>query len=123
MQVDSDLLSETLNKTLICWICDFNGIGQCNVSRQTKEEVDRKAESETDANVTAMRFELSEEAVRAKYGDGWSKKKTSGKPDSTSPKPDQDAAQFAEPAPDPLNDDIAVRPRPSRAGLRRLSRC
>jgi phage gp29-like protein len=74
VQADADLLSETLNSTLIAWLCDFNGIGPCNVYRQIKEEVDLKVASETDKNVADLGFELSEEAARAKYGDGWSKK-------------------------------------------------
>lgn len=74
VQADSDLLSETLNRTLIAWLCEYNGLAPCVVYRQIKEEEDKKAESETDKNVSEMGFELSEEAVRAKYGEGWSKK-------------------------------------------------
>ncbi|GHT90052.1 hypothetical protein AGMMS49545_02280 [Betaproteobacteria bacterium] len=73
VQADSDLLSETLNRTLIAWLCEFNGLGPCTVYRQIKEEEDKKAESETDRNVSEMGFELSEEAVRAKYGEGWAR--------------------------------------------------
>jgi len=82
VQADSDLLSETLNSTLITWLCEYNGLAPCLVYREISEEEDKKAESETDKNVAAMGFELSEEAVRAKYGDGWSKKITpaSGEP-------------------------------------------
>lgn len=75
VQADSDLLSETLNSTLIAWICEYNGLAPCLVYRQVKEEEDKKAESEADANVASMGFELEEEAVREKYGDGWRKKK------------------------------------------------
>lgn len=75
VQADSDLLSETLNLTLIAWICEYNGLAPCLVYRQIKEEEDKKAESEADANVAGMGFELEEEAVREKYGDGWRKKK------------------------------------------------
>lgn len=75
VQADSDLLSETLNSTMIAWICEFNGLAPCLVYRQIKEEEDKKAESEADKNVSEMGFELSEESVREKYGDGWRKKK------------------------------------------------
>lgn len=75
VQADSDLLSETLNSTLIAWICEYNGLAPCLVYRQIKEEEDKKAESEADKNVYEMGFELEEEAVREKYGDGWRKKK------------------------------------------------
>lgn len=48
VQADSDLLSETLNRSLIAWLCEFNGLAPCVVYRQIKEEEDKKAESETD---------------------------------------------------------------------------
>lgn len=73
-QAASDLLSDTLNQTLIAWICEYNGLAPCRVYRDISEEEDKKAESETDKNVTEMGFELDEDAVRAKYGDGWHKK-------------------------------------------------
>lgn len=112
VQADSDLLSETLNSTLIAWICEYNGLAPCLVYRQIKEEEDKKAESEADKNVYEMGFELEEEAVREKYGDGWRKKKTLDPVDSAvsvvdnknptvngkkPPKTDDDAAaSFAE---------------------------
>ncbi|MBS0354058.1 MAG: DUF935 family protein [Proteobacteria bacterium] len=74
VQADSDLLSATLNETLLAWICDLNGLAPCQVYREISEEEDKKAESETDVNVAGLGFELSEEAVREKYGEGWSKK-------------------------------------------------
>lgn len=74
VQADSDLLSDTLNSTLIQWLCEFNGLAPCLVARDISAEEDLKAESEADKNVAEMGFELSEEAVRAKYGEGWSKK-------------------------------------------------
>jgi phage gp29-like protein len=74
VQADSDLLSVTLNESLILWICELNGLATCQVSREISEEEDKKAESETDKNVTEMGFELSEDAVQEKYGQGWSKK-------------------------------------------------
>lgn len=68
---DADLLSGTLNNTLLKWICEYNGWAPCHVYRQIKEEADLKAESETDLNIINMGFELSEEGVRAKYGEHW----------------------------------------------------
>ena len=84
-QAHSDLLSETLNRSLIAWMCEVNGLKPCVVYRQIKEEEDTKAESETDKNVSAMGFELSEEAVRTKYGEGWSKKKEAPPPVTPDP--------------------------------------
>ena len=85
VQADSDLLSNTLNETLIKWICELNGLDVCQVSREIAEEEDKQAESETDKNVSDMGFELSEEAVREKYGEGWSRKKTPEAPPPTLP--------------------------------------
>ena len=73
-QADSDLLSETLNETLLAWICDYNGLEPCQVYRQIKEEEDTKVLAETDQIVANMGFELDEDTVRARYGEGWSKK-------------------------------------------------
>jgi len=70
-QADSDLLSETLNETLLAWICEYNGLAPCRVYRQIKDGDDRKAESEVDKTITGMGFELSLDSVRAKYGEGW----------------------------------------------------
>ncbi|WP_298619578.1 DUF935 family protein [uncultured Zoogloea sp.] len=87
VQADSDLLSNTLNESLIKWICELNGLAMCQVSREISEEEDKKAESETDKNITEMGFELSEEAVREKYGEGWSKKRAAPTPGPTATPP------------------------------------
>lgn len=73
-QADADLLSETLNSGYLAWICDLNGLERCHVYRQVKQEDDLKASAETDKTVSEMGFELSLDAVRAKYGEGWQKK-------------------------------------------------
>lgn len=70
-QADSDLLSDTLNATLIRWICEFNGLQPCMVSRTIKAAEDIKAASETDANVAAMGFRMTLDGVRARYGEHW----------------------------------------------------
>jgi phage gp29-like protein len=73
-QADSDLLSETLNETLIRWICEYNGFEPCQVYRQVKEEADIKALAETDKLIHAMGYELDADTLRAKYGEGWTKR-------------------------------------------------
>ncbi|MFA7238736.1 MAG: DUF935 family protein [Sulfuricellaceae bacterium] len=85
VQGDSDLLSETINSTLMAWICYYNGFEPCNLYRVIKPEDDLKAASETDKNVSEMGFELSVEAVTAKYGEGWSKKKDAPPPKPNAP--------------------------------------
>lgn len=112
VQADSDLLSDTLNATLIQWLCEFNGLAPCLVTRDISAEEDLKAESEADKNVFDMGFELSEEAVREKYGEGWSRKAaptpqpalpappaTVAVDDEKPAKTDAKAASFAESAP------------------------
>lgn len=73
-QADSDLLSETINETLVAWICEYNGLEPCHVYRNIKEEEDTKTQAEGDKIIHEMGFELDENTVRAKYGEGWSKK-------------------------------------------------
>jgi phage gp29-like protein len=70
-QADSDLLSETLNNTLIKWICEFNGLAPCMVYRVVKKDEDLKVASETDVNVQSLGFRLTLDGVRAKYGEYW----------------------------------------------------
>jgi phage gp29-like protein len=72
-QADSDLLSETINSTLIAWFCDYNGLSPCRVYRVIKKDEDLKAASETDKNVAGMGFEMTLEGVKAKYGEHWEK--------------------------------------------------
>lgn len=79
-QADSDLLSETLNATLVRWICEYNGLSPCLVYRQIKEEEDLKAQSETDKNICDMGFRPTLDSVRAKYGEGWEEKPASTPP-------------------------------------------
>lgn len=73
-QADSDLLSETLNETLIAWICEFNGLEPCHVWRQVKEEQDTKDLAETDKLIHDMGYELDDDSLRAKYGEGYRRK-------------------------------------------------
>lgn len=73
-QADSDLLSDTLNETLLKWICELNGFEPCQVSRQIKEEDDTKSLAETDKLLHDMGYELDEDSLRAKYGEGYRRK-------------------------------------------------
>ena len=73
VQADSDLLAETLNRTVIKWLCELNGLAPCTVSRVIKEEADLKAMAEADKTVSEMGFELDEATVVERYGEGWKK--------------------------------------------------
>jgi len=79
-QADSDLLSETLNATLVKWICEYNGLQPCLVYRRVEKDEDLKAASETDLNVSNLGFQMTEEGAKAKYGAHWERK-----PDATPP--------------------------------------
>ena len=96
-QADSDLLSETLNETLLAWICEYNGLAPCHVYRQIKGEEDTKALAEADKIVYDMGFELDEDTVRAKYGEGWSKKAAPLPAPAPAPVQGPAPANFAEP--------------------------
>lgn len=95
-QADSDLLSETLNSTLIKWICELNGLELCLVHRRIDKGQDLQAESTTDRNVSELGFQMTEEGVQAKYGAHWKLK--TGSP----PKPGDNA--------DPASPENAARP-------------
>lgn len=73
-QADSDLLSETINDTLIKWICEYNGLEPCLVYRKIEKEEDTRAESETDKNISELGFQMTEEGVKAKYGEHWERR-------------------------------------------------
>lgn len=121
VKAHADLLSDTLNASLIRWICEFNGLTPCRVYRVFPKKEGSKEDSERDRNVADLGFELSEDAVKARYGDGWSKAKAAPPPvvppgtgtalaqDGTKPAEpvvddkipaDDKPAQFAEPAAD-----------------------
>lgn len=74
-QADSDLLSDTLNQTLIKWICEYNGLEPCMVYRAIKKDKDISAMTESDKTIYDMGFELDEDQAKARYGEGWSKRK------------------------------------------------
>ena len=107
VQADADLLSDTLNNSLIKWFCEFNGLAPCQVSRVVKKPEDLKSASETDVNVASMGFKPTLEAIRAKYGEGWE----DAPAPAVVPSSPASAAQFAE-APnqsspvDPLNQTL-----------------
>lgn len=107
VQADSDLLSDTLNTTLIPWLCEFNGWPPLALHRQIKAAEDLQAASETDKNVSEMGFRPTLERVVERYGSGWEVD-----PSRTQPTPPSGSRSpaFAEgtPAPDQVALDAAV---------------
>jgi phage gp29-like protein len=93
-KADGDLLSDTLNETLVRWIVELNlpGAGLPKVWRDFTEADDLKLRSERDKNLTEMGFEPDEQYISDTYGGKWVKKQAASP--SLSPVA---AAQFAEP--------------------------
>jgi len=73
---DADELDETLNATLVKWIVEFNLPGAaCPKLRSVFEEPeDQTAAAARDKSLFDMGWELTEEAVAEKYGEGYVKK-------------------------------------------------
>lgn len=101
-QADSDLLSETLNSTLLAWLCDFNGFEPVQVARTIKSEEDKKTMAEADKIVHDMGFKMSLQGVRERYGEHW--EAAPSKAPAAVPVPGQqldanrELANFAEPS-------------------------
>ena len=97
VQADADLLSDTLNSTLVKWFCEYNGLAPCLVSRVIKKPEDLKAASETDKNVASMGFRPTIEAIRARYGEGWEEAPVPPPAPAPAVGKDGQSANFAEP--------------------------
>lgn len=97
-QADSDLMSGTINSTLVAWLCEYNGLEPCQVYRVIKRDEDLKAASEADTNVAGMGFKMTLEGVRAKYGEHWEDAPTATTVGPQMPigKPPNGVANFAE---------------------------
>lgn len=72
---DSDLLSDTLNKSLIQWIVELNlpGANPPKLWRNFADGEDLKTRSEMDKNLTAMGFTVDEQYINETYGGKWCK--------------------------------------------------
>ncbi len=81
VKADADLQSDVLNASLVTWITELNvpGARPPRFWRDFEEPEDLKATAERDRLVYDMGFEPSEEYIREKFGEGWTKKpKTEG---------------------------------------------
>jgi phage gp29-like protein len=103
-QASNDLVCETLNNSIIGWMCELNGWVPLQVGRTIKADEDLKARAETDKIVSDMGFELEESAVQERYGQGW---RRAAKPAPTVPPIPGQAAPPAAPAPEPKPGDPA----------------
>lgn len=108
-QADADLLSDTLNSTLVRWVIDYNlpGAPCPKIYRDFTSAPDLESRSKTDTAVFGLGFEPSEQYIQETYGEGWTKKKVQPPPipgrniPNIPPtgSPDAGAAQFAGPPP------------------------
>ena len=101
---DSDLLSDTINESLIRWIVAFNlpTANPPKVWRDFSEGEDLKTRSDMDKNLSEMGFDPDEQYINDTYGGKW-KKRPSVHGIQPSTIGGQASAQFAEPAPDAVD--------------------
>lgn len=121
-QADSDLLSETLNRTLLAWICDYNGLQPCQVYRKIEAEADTKALAETDKTVSEMGFRPTIERIRTRFGEGWEERPTTTEPPNPGlARPGQPPASFAEGgSPDPVASAVEALEHAAAPGWQRV---
>jgi phage gp29-like protein len=77
VQADSDLLSATLNQTVVKWITEYNvpGATPPRVWRKVEEQKDLGAVATRDKTIFEMGFEPSEAYINETYGGEWTKRK------------------------------------------------
>lgn len=107
-QGDSDLLSETLNHSLLRWICELNGFEPCRVWRRIEKEQDTKLEAETDAIIKGLGFKPSLKYIQAKYGEEWQEGTPAAPAPEPAPAPGIKPTEFAEGESDPIDALIAA---------------
>ena len=99
---DSDLLSDSLNESLIKWIVELNapGADHPKLWRDFDEGEDLKVRSDMDVNITKMGFEADEQYINDTYGGKWKRSKNPKPPVQVE---NQAEAQFAEAVPDTVD--------------------
>jgi phage gp29-like protein len=72
-QADADLLSETLNRTLIRWITEFNlpGAKPPRIQRVVRQVQDREKQANVDRILYDMGYRRTAESIAATYGEGY----------------------------------------------------
>ena len=73
VQADADLLSATLNRTLVKWITEYNvpGATPPRVWRKVEPQKDLSAVAERDVKIFSMGFRPTLEYINETYGEGW----------------------------------------------------
>jgi phage gp29-like protein len=72
-QADADLLSETLNRTLIRWITEFNlpDAKPPRIQRVVRQVQDREKQANVDRILYDMGYRRTAESIAATYGEGY----------------------------------------------------
>jgi len=78
-KADSDLLSDTLNDTVVTWLTEFNcpGANPPKIWRDCEDPENLKMRSDRDVNIYDMGYEPDEEYINETYGTGvgkWTKR-------------------------------------------------
>jgi phage gp29-like protein len=81
-KADADLLSDTLNETLVRWIVEFNvpNASPPKIWRDCEDPENLKMRSDRDVNIYALGYEPDEDYINETYGTGvgrWTKRDTS----------------------------------------------
>lgn len=86
VKADADLLSATLNQTLIKWLTEFNFPNAVppRVYRIVEEDDDLNLRSERDERIAALGFKPTLDYITKNYGEGWelATEATNGKPNT-----------------------------------------
>ncbi|MFZ0932300.1 MAG: DUF935 family protein [Syntrophobacteraceae bacterium] len=101
-KADADLLSDTINDTLVRWIVEFNlpNAGLPTVWRDCEDPEDLKMRSDRDINICGLGFEPDEEYINGIYGHGVGKctKRPPGEGSDKVPRPPRlTSRNFGEP--------------------------
>jgi len=75
VRADADLLSATLNETLLTWLTEFHfpNAAPPRLWRRIEESQNTKAEAEKDVLVKSLGYAPDEKYIQEKYGNGWVK--------------------------------------------------
>ncbi len=112
-KADADLLSGTLNETLVKWLTEFNfpGATPPKLWRRVAQQEDLKSRADRDTSIYNLGFKPTLEYITETYGDGWEPRDMiAGAAPISAPggggsAPGVDSA-FAEPTPQHFMDDL-----------------
>lgn len=81
-KADADLLSDTLNNTLVRWLVDFNfsGAGYPKFYRNFDKQEDLAQRAERDTKIYGLGYEPDEQYILDTYGPGWKKRAPGANP-------------------------------------------